>query len=147
MPIEALFIKSPQKPSWSYIRPPKTRSPFLTVSGLLQVDARLEMVPLLCLDAPLALLFYMPVFDIVFWALGLPWKRVLFRNGKVTIRRSVADKRLAKGLPSSYSQKTTWLANVDKSSAWYSRSQKSNEAAAAFTKVGFGRVGHIGDVT
>jgi hypothetical protein len=91
---------------------------------------------------------------------GLPWKAGSYH------RTTVALNRLAEGLPrgnlpSSYSQKAVFLANVDSKAAWYLPTEDSvlesnvffpepvantSETPIVCMKVGKGWLGYIGDV-
>jgi hypothetical protein len=53
---------------------------------------------------------------------------------------------VANRLPASYSQKALFVKNIEQSAAWYTETESSNEAAVAFTKVGLGSLGYVGDV-
>lgn len=85
-------------------------------------------------------------FDRFFARLGLPWRQGSYHRATVTLRRNAVGGHLASRLPSAYSQKALFVANVDKSAAWYTEEETSNEAAVALAKVGSGRLGYVGDV-
>ena len=85
-------------------------------------------------------------FDRFFARLGLPWRRGSYTRATVKLRPQVVGGRLASRLPSAYSQKALFVKNVDRSAAWYTEGETSNEAAVAFAKVGSGRLGYVGDV-
>jgi ribonuclease HI len=85
-------------------------------------------------------------FDRFFARLGLPWRRGSYTRATVKLRPQVVGGRLASRLPLAYSQKALFVKNVDRSAAWYTENETSNEAAVAFAKVGSGRLGYVGDV-
>ncbi|KXX75727.1 Ribonuclease H [Madurella mycetomatis] len=85
-------------------------------------------------------------FNRFFTRLGLPWRQGSYHRATVTLRRNAVGCHLASRLPSAYSQKALFVANVDKSAAWYTEAETSNEAAVAFAKVGSGRLCYVGDV-
>jgi hypothetical protein len=49
-------------------------------------------------------------------------------------------------LLASYSQKALFVSNIERSAAWYTEEEDSTEAAIAWTKVGLGHLGYVGDV-
>ncbi|KAF7543498.1 hypothetical protein G7Z17_g10690 [Cylindrodendrum hubeiense] len=85
-------------------------------------------------------------FNRFFARVGLPWQRGSYHRTTVSLCRDVVDGDLASRLPSAYSQKALFAKNVERSAAWYTESETSNEAAVAFAKVGSGRLGYVGDV-
>ncbi|KAK4194884.1 hypothetical protein QBC40DRAFT_237676 [Triangularia verruculosa] len=86
-------------------------------------------------------------FDRFFARVGLPWRRGSYHRETVTLRQqAVGDAQLARRLPSSYSQKALFVDHVASSDAWYTETPTSREAAVAFTKVGLGKLGYVGDV-
>lgn len=85
-------------------------------------------------------------FNRFFARLGLPWQRGSYHGTDVSLRHGVADGHLTSRLPSSYSQKALFVKGIERSAAWYTESETSNEAAVAFAKVGSGRLSYIGDV-
>ncbi|KAK0653686.1 hypothetical protein QBC41DRAFT_377736 [Cercophora samala] len=86
-------------------------------------------------------------FDRFFARAGLPWKRGSYTRETVTLRpQAVSDAELARRLPPSYSQKALFADHVASSDAWYTETETAREAAVAFTKVGSGRLGYVGDV-
>jgi len=85
-------------------------------------------------------------FSRLFNKLGLPWARAFYYRETVSLRRDAVEPHLWNKLPNSYSQKATFVTGLDKSDAWYTETKSSTKAAVAFTKVGYGRLGYIGDV-
>ncbi|KAH6649480.1 hypothetical protein F5144DRAFT_607639 [Chaetomium tenue] len=85
-------------------------------------------------------------FNRFFARLGLPWQRGSYQRESVELRPQVVGDRLAARLPSSYSQKALFVANVESSEVWYAERETSNEAAVVFSKVGAGKLGYVGDV-
>ncbi len=81
-----------------------------------------------------------------FARLGLPWKRGSYHRTTVNLCRGVVDGHLTSRLPSTYSQKALFVRNVERSAAWYSSGDTSDEAAVVFAKIGLGKLGYIGDV-
>ncbi|KAH6962030.1 hypothetical protein BKA56DRAFT_647580 [Ilyonectria sp. MPI-CAGE-AT-0026] len=85
-------------------------------------------------------------FNRFFARLGLPWQRGSYHRTDVSLRSGVVDGHLTSRLPSSYSQKALFVKGIERSAAWYTESETSNEAAVVFAKVGSGRLGYVGDV-
>jgi ribonuclease HI len=85
-------------------------------------------------------------FNRFFARLGLPWHRGSYHREMVKLRGQVVGDRLASRLPSAYSQKALFVANVDRSAMWYTEKETSNEAAVVFANVGAGKLGYVGDV-
>lgn len=85
-------------------------------------------------------------FNRFFARLGLPWQRGSYERTDVSLRRDVVDAHLTSRLPSSYSQKALFVKGIERSVAWYTERETSNEAAVVFAKVGSGRLGYVGDV-
>ncbi|RVX73702.1 hypothetical protein B0A52_02592 [Exophiala mesophila] len=91
---------------------------------------------------------------------NLPWKSGTYLRTTVALNHT-AEGVPKSGLPSSYSQKAVFLAGVDSSAAWYLPTESSvveslvfasepitrtSETPIAFTKVGNGWLGFVGDV-
>lgn len=91
---------------------------------------------------------------------GLPWKTGSYQRTTLTLNQ-LAEGLPSGNLPSSYSQKAVFLANVDSKAAWYLPTENSvveslvflpepvtnsSETPVAFMKVGKGWLGYIGDV-
>ncbi|KAI0192282.1 hypothetical protein EV127DRAFT_45710 [Xylaria flabelliformis] len=83
-------------------------------------------------------------FNRCFAKIGLPWKRGGYHRTDVSLRPGVVDDRLKRQLLSTYSQKALYVEGVARSDVWYAG--KQNEVAVAFTKVGNGMLGYVGDV-
>ncbi|KAH8163738.1 hypothetical protein CIB48_g4509 [Xylaria polymorpha] len=83
-------------------------------------------------------------FNRCFSKVGLPWKRGGYHRTDVSLRPGVVDDRLKQQLLPTYSQKALYVAGVARSDAWYAGDQ--DEVAVAFTKVGNGMLGYVGDV-
>ncbi|KAI1146774.1 hypothetical protein F4825DRAFT_439658 [Nemania diffusa] len=83
-------------------------------------------------------------FNRCFAKMGLPWKRGNYYRTDVSLRPGVVDDRLKKHLVPTYSQKALYVEGVARSDVWYVG--EPNEVAVAFTKVGNGMLGYIGDV-
>ncbi|KAI1745293.1 hypothetical protein F4680DRAFT_98436 [Xylaria scruposa] len=83
-------------------------------------------------------------FNRCFGKIGLPWKRGAYHRTYVSLRPGVVNDRLKKKLLSTYSQKALYLQGVAKSDVWYAGER--DEVAVAFTKVGNGMLGYVGDV-
>ncbi|RDW57401.1 hypothetical protein BP5796_12851 [Coleophoma crateriformis] len=81
-----------------------------------------------------------------FAKLGLPWEMASYNRTKVNLRSNAVGGHLTNRLPPTYSPKAVFVKNVERSAAWYTSSDNSSETAAAFTKVGNGKLGYIGDV-
>ncbi|TLD28528.1 hypothetical protein PspLS_04224 [Pyricularia sp. CBS 133598] len=78
--------------------------------------------------------------------IGLPWTMGSYTRETVKLRRRAVPGEVVGRLPSAYSQKTLFLSNVGEPDAWYGRDDNHREAAVAFTKVGHGKLGYVGDV-
>jgi hypothetical protein len=85
-------------------------------------------------------------FNRFFTRLGLPWQRGSYHREMVKLRGQVVGDRWASRLPSAYSQKALFVANVERSAMWYAEKENSNEAAVVFANVGEGKLGYVGDV-
>ncbi|KAI0405846.1 hypothetical protein F4802DRAFT_560935 [Xylaria palmicola] len=83
-------------------------------------------------------------FNRCFGKIGLPWKRGGYYRTDVSLRPAAVDDRLKRHLLPAYSQKALYVQGVAGSDAWYAGGQ--NEVAVAFTKVGNGKLGYVGDV-
>ncbi|OAL18622.1 hypothetical protein AYO22_10599 [Fonsecaea multimorphosa] len=90
---------------------------------------------------------------------NLPWKQGSYHRTTVTLNQT-AEKVPTGRVPSSYSQKAVFLADVDKTAAWYLPTNDSvteshvfpaapvptSETPVACAKMGNGWLGYIGDV-
>ncbi|KAI0802197.1 hypothetical protein GGR55DRAFT_701145 [Xylaria sp. FL0064] len=83
-------------------------------------------------------------FNRCFRKIGLPWKRGDYYRTNVSLRPGVVDDRLKRQLFPTYSQKALYVQGVARSDVWYAGEQ--DEVAVAFTKVGNGMLGYVGDV-
>ncbi|KAI0454315.1 hypothetical protein F5B21DRAFT_240231 [Xylaria acuta] len=83
-------------------------------------------------------------FNRCFAKIGLPWKRGGYHRTNVSLRPRVVDDRLKKQLLPTYSQKALYVQGVAGSDVWYAGER--DEVAVAFTKVGNGMLGYVGDV-
>ncbi|KAI0860277.1 hypothetical protein F4860DRAFT_504132 [Xylaria cubensis] len=83
-------------------------------------------------------------FNRCFAKIGLPWKRGGYHRTDVSLRPGVVDDCLKRQLLSTYSQKALYVEGVARSDVWYAGEQ--DEVAVAFTKVGNGMLGYVGDV-
>lgn len=83
-------------------------------------------------------------FNRCFGKIGLPWKRGECYRTDVSLRPGVVDDRLKNQLLPTYSQKARYVQGVARSDVWYAGER--NEVAVAFTKVGNGMLGYVGDV-
>ncbi|XDG09919.1 hypothetical protein ABKA04_009534 [Annulohypoxylon sp. FPYF3050] len=83
-------------------------------------------------------------FDRCFARIGLPWKRGDYYRTNVSLRPGAVADRLKKQLLSTYSQKALYVQGVARSDVWYAGGK--DEVAVAFTKVGNGMLGYVGDV-
>ncbi len=83
-------------------------------------------------------------FNRCFAKIGLPWKRGGYYRTDVSLRRGVVDERLKEQLLPTYSQKALYVQGVARSDVWFAGDQ--DEVAVAFTKVGNGMLGYVGDV-
>ncbi|KAI0517035.1 hypothetical protein F5B22DRAFT_144379 [Xylaria bambusicola] len=79
-----------------------------------------------------------------FAKMGLPWKRGGYYRTDVSLRPGVVNDRLKKQLLPTYSQKALYVEGVARSDVWYVSAR--GETAVAFTKVGNGMLGYLGDV-
>ncbi|KAI1136090.1 hypothetical protein F5Y05DRAFT_123773 [Hypoxylon sp. FL0543] len=79
-----------------------------------------------------------------FGKIGLPWERGGYHRTDVSLRPTVVDDRLKERLLPTYSQKALYVSGVARSDVWYAGDQ--DEVAVAFTKVGNGMLGYVGDV-
>ncbi|KAF6524831.1 hypothetical protein HZS61_010626 [Fusarium oxysporum f. sp. conglutinans] len=85
-------------------------------------------------------------FNRFFAKLGLPWKRGSYHRTDVSLQPGVIDGHLTSQLTRTYSQKALFVSGIERTAAWYTETATSTEAAVAFTKIGSGRLGYIGDV-
>ncbi|KAK3348715.1 hypothetical protein B0T25DRAFT_457381 [Lasiosphaeria hispida] len=85
-------------------------------------------------------------FNRFFAILGLPWQQGSYHRATVTLRPGATSAIVASRLPASYSQKALFVKNIERSAAWYTEMEFSNEAAVACAKVGLGSLGYVGDV-
>ncbi|KAI1174412.1 hypothetical protein F4777DRAFT_589198 [Nemania sp. FL0916] len=83
-------------------------------------------------------------FNRCFAKVGLPWKRGGYYRTEVSLRPGVVNNRLRQQLLPSYSQKALYVKGVAEPDVWYAGEQ--DEVAVAFTKVGNGMLGYLGDV-
>ncbi|KAJ8131936.1 hypothetical protein O1611_g1685 [Lasiodiplodia mahajangana] len=83
-------------------------------------------------------------FNRCFAKIGLPWKRGEYHRTNVSLRPGVVDDRLKTQLLPTYSQKALYVQGVARSDVWYAGER--DEVAVAFTKVGNGMLGYVGDV-
>ncbi|KAI1409223.1 hypothetical protein F5Y13DRAFT_170482, partial [Hypoxylon sp. FL1857] len=83
-------------------------------------------------------------FNRCFAKIGLPWKRGGYYRTDVSLRPGVVDDRLQTQLLPTYSQKALYVQGVARSDVWYAGEE--DEVAVAFTKVGNGMLGYVGDV-
>ncbi|GAP86908.1 putative zinc finger domain-containing MYND-type [Rosellinia necatrix] len=83
-------------------------------------------------------------FNRCFGKIGLPWKRGGYHRTNVSLRPGAVDDRLRNLLLPIYSQKALYVEGVASSDVWYAGEQ--GEVAVAFTKVGNGMLGYVGDV-
>ncbi|KAI0439391.1 hypothetical protein F4803DRAFT_531315 [Xylaria telfairii] len=83
-------------------------------------------------------------FNRFFGKVGLPWKRGGYHRTNVSLRPGVVDDLLKKRLLPTYSQKALYVEGVARSDVWYAGER--GEVAVAFTKVGNGMLGYVGDV-
>ncbi|KAI1097980.1 hypothetical protein F4804DRAFT_325969 [Jackrogersella minutella] len=83
-------------------------------------------------------------FNRCFGKIGLPWKRGGYYRTNVYLRPRAVDDRLKDQLLPTYSQKALYVQGVAESDVWYAGGQ--DEVAVAFTKVGNGMLGYVGDV-
>ncbi|KAK3326035.1 hypothetical protein B0H66DRAFT_573661 [Apodospora peruviana] len=86
-------------------------------------------------------------FNRFFIKLGLPWRRGPYYRTTFRLRPGASGAVPgAARLPASYSPKALLVSNVERSAAWYTEEANSREAAVAWTKVGSGHLGYVGDV-
>ncbi|KAI1212739.1 uncharacterized protein F4807DRAFT_348150 [Annulohypoxylon truncatum] len=83
-------------------------------------------------------------FNRCFGKIGLPWKRGDYYRTNVSLRPRAVDDRLKEQLLPAYSQKALYVKGVARSDVWYAG--EKDEVAVAFTKVGNGMLGYVGDV-
>ncbi|KAI0418928.1 hypothetical protein F5X98DRAFT_96240 [Xylaria grammica] len=83
-------------------------------------------------------------FNRCFGKIGLPWKRGDYYRTNVSLRPGAVDDRLKTQLVPTYSQKALYVQGVARSDVWYAGER--GEVAVAFTKVGNGMLGYVGDV-
>ncbi|KAI0100074.1 hypothetical protein GGR51DRAFT_378629 [Nemania sp. FL0031] len=83
-------------------------------------------------------------FNRCFSKVGLPWKRGGYYRTNVRLRSRVVDDRLKNRLLPTYSQQAHYVQGVARSDVWYAGDR--DEVAVAFTKVGNGMLGYVGDV-
>ncbi|KAI6391314.1 hypothetical protein MCOR23_009031 [Pyricularia oryzae] len=84
--------------------------------------------------------------DRMFATIGLPWTMASYTRETVKLRRRAVPDDIAGRLSSAHIQKALFLGNVNEADAWYGRGENHPEAAVAFTKVGNGKLGYVGDV-
>ncbi|KAI0552683.1 hypothetical protein F4679DRAFT_533500 [Xylaria curta] len=84
-------------------------------------------------------------FNRCFGKIGLPWKRGAYHRTDVSLLPGVVNDRLKKQLLPTYSQKALYVQGVARSDVWYAGDER-DEVAVAFTKVGNGMLGYVGDV-
>lgn len=83
-------------------------------------------------------------FNRCFAKVGLPWKRGGYHRTDVSLCPSAVGDRLKEQLLPTYSQKALYVEGVARSDVWYIG--PSDEVPVAFTKVGKGMLGYVGDV-
>ncbi|TRX92218.1 hypothetical protein FHL15_006833 [Xylaria flabelliformis] len=83
-------------------------------------------------------------FSRCFAKVGLPWKRGGYYRANVSLRPGVVNDHLKKKLLPTYSQKALYVQGVARSDVWYAGER--DEVAVAFTRVGNGMLGYVGDV-
>ncbi|KAI0474229.1 hypothetical protein F4859DRAFT_83156 [Xylaria cf. heliscus] len=83
-------------------------------------------------------------FNRCFAKIGLPWKRGGYHRTNVSLRPGVVDGHLRNQLLPTYSQNAVYVKGVARSDVWYAGER--DEVAVAFTKVGNGMLGYVGDV-
>ncbi|KAI8623570.1 hypothetical protein F5Y19DRAFT_468400 [Xylariaceae sp. FL1651] len=83
-------------------------------------------------------------FNRCFAKIGLPWKRGGYHRTDVSLHPGVVGDSLKNRLLSTYSQKGLYVEGVARSDVWYAGDR--GEVAVAFTKVGNGKLGYVGDV-
>ncbi|KAI1452531.1 hypothetical protein F4805DRAFT_26772 [Annulohypoxylon moriforme] len=83
-------------------------------------------------------------FNRCFGKVGLPWKRGDYYRTNVSLRPGAVSDRLKEKLLPTYSQKALYVEGVARSDVWYAGGR--DEVAVAFTKVGNGMLGYVGDV-
>ncbi|KAI1090317.1 hypothetical protein F5B19DRAFT_504121 [Rostrohypoxylon terebratum] len=83
-------------------------------------------------------------FDRCFAKVGLPWKRGDYYRTDVSLRPGAVDSRLKQQLLPTYSQKALYVQGVARPDVWYAGGR--DEVAVAFTRVGNGKLGYVGDV-
>ncbi|KAL5912924.1 hypothetical protein ACKVWE_008520 [Pyricularia oryzae] len=84
--------------------------------------------------------------DRMFATIGLPWTMASYTRETIKLRRRAVPDDIAGRLSSAHTQKALFLGNVNEADAWYGRGENHPEAAVAFTKVGNGKLGYVGDV-
>jgi len=92
---------------------------------------------------------------------GLPWEVGDYERTTVVLNRNAVNSQLAASLPPRYSQKASFLKNVEDADKWYRPNQDSvieslvfaadpvsntDKTPVAFAKVMAGRLGYVGDV-
>ena len=83
-------------------------------------------------------------FNRCFAKIGLPWKRGDYYRTDVSLRPGAVNDCLKRQLLLNYSQKALYVEGVARSDVWYAGEE--DEVAVAFTKVGDGMLGYVGDV-
>lgn len=79
-----------------------------------------------------------------FAKVGLPWKRGGYHRTDTSLHPQAVDDDLKRQLLPTYSQKALYVQGVTGSDVWYAGDR--GEVAVAFTKVGNGMLGYVGDV-
>ena len=85
-------------------------------------------------------------FNRFFAKIGLPWARGSYFRDIVKLRIIAVGPQLSSRLPATYSQKTLFVKNVERSAVWYAQGNNSAEAAVVMANVGQGKLGYMGDV-
>ncbi|KAI1109829.1 hypothetical protein F5Y14DRAFT_431230 [Nemania sp. NC0429] len=83
-------------------------------------------------------------FNRCFGKVGLPWKRGDYYRTDVSLRPGVVNSRLKEQLFPVYSSKALYVQGVARPDVWYAGER--GEVSVAFTKVGNGMLGYVGDV-
>lgn len=92
---------------------------------------------------------------------GLPWAQGSYHRTTLVLNRNVVSDAMTAKIPENYSQKAVFLQNVDFADTWYRTDENSvteslvfpgesahrpGETPVAFTSIGEGKLGYIGDV-
>ncbi|KAI1266495.1 hypothetical protein F5Y18DRAFT_444957 [Xylariaceae sp. FL1019] len=83
-------------------------------------------------------------FNRCFGKAGLSWKRGDYYRTNVALQPGVVDDSLKRQLVPTYSQKALYVKGAAESDIWYAGER--GEVPVAFTRVGNGRLGYVGDV-